>query len=362
MFLTHSVLIKSLKINNLRNIKDALIEPVPELNIFHGDNGAGKTSVIESLVLLSKGKTFRNGHLGAIIGSDAPVSRVFAEILGPRGETHRLGLERGAEHWTGRKDGKDVNRISDLTVHLPFVLIEPNSHAVVSGPPETRRRLIDWGVFHVKHDHLETWRRYTRALRQRNAALRQGGADVAEALEAQLGTLGERLTRHREACVRELAELMKLTLAELSPGLPPLAISYTKGWGDGALREALAAARTQDLERGSTYAGPHRADLRLRMNGRSARDHLSRGEQKLVSAAVLLAQARNMCRNDVRPMLFLDDIASEFDERHLGTILSAARQLQCQTWITGTDPDKLLRASAGESRMFHVKQGTISAA
>ena len=141
--------VKSLQINNLRNIQSAEIEPHPHVNIFFGANGAGKTSVIESLVVLAKGRSFRSGNTSALIGPNGDSFQVVAEIAANAAPICRMGLERSANEWRARINGIDVKQLSDLAPQLPFILVEPNSHQLVSRSPDIRRRYIDWGVFHV---------------------------------------------------------------------------------------------------------------------------------------------------------------------------------------------------------------------
>ena len=130
--------IKTLQIENIRNLARVDIEPSPTLNILFGANGAGKTSVLESLVVLSRGRSFRTNQANELIGPEGNSFRVFAESSNHARKTIRLGLERSGKHWRARKNGDDLSQLSQLTRDLPLVLMEPNSHLLVSGPPEVR--------------------------------------------------------------------------------------------------------------------------------------------------------------------------------------------------------------------------------
>ena len=182
--------VKTLSINNLRNIQSAQIAADPCLNCFTGDNGAGKTSILEALAVLSKGRSFRTGHISSLIGPQDKHFQVIVAVESQSGDTHQLGLERGMDYWQARHQGQDVKQISELTHLLPFVLLEPSSHTLISGPPNGRRKYLDWGVFHVKPGYLRLWRRYNRVLKQRNAALRQANEAVVDSLDPQLIELG----------------------------------------------------------------------------------------------------------------------------------------------------------------------------
>jgi len=162
--------VKTLNISNLRNITSTQIEAGPCLNCFTGDNGAGKTSILEALAVLSKGRSFRPGHISSLIGPQDKHFQIVSTIESHVGDVHRVGLERGKDYWQARHQGQDVSQISELTHLLPFVLLEPSSHTLISGPPDGRRKYLDWGVFHVKPGFLGLWRLFNRVLKQRNAA------------------------------------------------------------------------------------------------------------------------------------------------------------------------------------------------
>lgn len=356
--------VKSLKINNLRNIESASIEPDPCLNCFTGDNGAGKTSILEALAVLSKGRSFRSGQLASLIGPKQDHFQVIGKIVDQSDTQHQLGVERSAEQWTARHNGNTVLQLSELTELLPYVLLEPGSHALVSGPPDGRRKYLDWGVFHVKHDFLTLWRRYSRTLKQRNAALRQSQQFVVESLDPQLINLGNDLHRARERYVGKLARLLESTLPLFNHTLAGIGLSYRKGWSGGSLEEALSLSVQRDMERGATGPGPHKADLVLTLNGAPARDRLSRGEQKALTAAMIMAQAGMICESGNPPILLLDDLSSELDERHLVKVLRAGLNLGVQIWLTGTQPaTKILQSSEIKNAgfaMFHVEHGAIN--
>lgn len=354
--------LRSLHLENLRNIASARLEPGPGLNVLHGDNGAGKTTVLESLLLLAKGRSFRSGAMASLIGPEQPLFRIVAEIDSDTGASHRLGVERDRESWRGRLDGETLTHVAAGAHLVPLVLMEPNSHALVSGAPDYRRRYLDWTVFHVKPDFLTEWRRYARALKQRNAALRSGNRALVASLDPQLVRLGEILHIQRTAVFGALQPIIGECLETLSPGLGAPVIEYRSGWGDGEFSEVLAQGLDRDLEMGQTRQGPHRADLSFKIRGRAVRDRLSRGEQKILAAACLLSQAVLFQQDGHVPLILLDDLASEFDAVHLEQVVRMAHDLGAQQLITGTDPSPYQQMGINQARMFHVKQGAIESA
>jgi DNA replication and repair protein RecF len=354
--------IKSFQINNLRNIQSAEIVADPVLNVLVGDNGAGKTTVLEAMIVLAKGRSFRTGQIASLLGSSSDQFLISAKIQLETDRTSAVGVERSVKHWRARRDGKDVRQLSDLAEHLPLVLLEPNSHLLISGPPDSRRRYLDWGVFHVEHGFLGTWRRYARAIKQRNAALRAKEEGVAQSLNPLIVDLGEQVHRLREAQVAVLEHRLPGLLADLAPGLEDISLRYQPGWSGPSLGSALDDSFSRDMDRGLTGPGPHKADLVFRSGRHLARDCLSRGEMKIVAAAMMMAQARAISEAGSRAVFLLDDLASEFDAQHRQSVIRAALVEGGQVWITGTQLEEGLLGLASSARVFHVEQGRVSTA
>ncbi len=346
--------IKSLSIENFRNLKRVDLELHPRLNVFYGVNGAGKTSLLESLVVLSRGKSFKTAHVEELTGAETGAFRIFSVTVAADGQ-HRLGLERNKRSWKARHNGQDVAVLSVLTRHLPLVLMEPNSHLLVSGAPDGRRRFLDWGVFHVEHRFLETWRRYSRALKQRNAALRSRQLAVLDSLDDGLAKLGEALHQQRQAYFDKLVAEFSRHVHDWSSALQDIELSYQQGWKAPSLLEALDSSRKRDVERGVTSQGPHRGDLLLLRHGQHIRTLLSRGEQKALAAALLLTQARLLAATGEAPLVLLDDLASEFDQQHFAFVLDHALDCAGQVFVTGTGKPPLELPHT----MFHVERGEV---
>jgi DNA replication and repair protein RecF len=345
-----------LQVENFRNLEQVDIKPHPRLNYLYGHNGAGKTSVLEAVIALSRGRSFRTTQAIELIRKNHDFFRVFAETETQSGARQRLGVERGVNYWKARKDGRELAQLSHLTASLPLVLLEPNSHQLVSGPPDGRRKLLDWGVFHVEHDFLETWNRYSRALKQRNAALRNQQQSVLDSLDEVIAPLGERLGAQRERHAKTLAASLKELLPRINRRVEDVQVEYRRGWSGPGLSEALAVSRDRDLEKGATGAGPHRADLYLSLDGSPVRTILSRGEQKSLAAALLLSQAELLSSRGERPVLLLDDLVSEFDHERFLAVLDCALEVADQLWLSGTEQPDLDH----HCRVFHVKHGATA--
>ena len=160
----------SLQITSLRCIAEASLEFTSGLNLVFGVNGSGKTSVLEAAFLAGRGRSFRTRHTEQLISREKEQLRLFATTADP---AHRIGFEyRRDESYSARMDGEDVRSLAELPSAFFAEVIDPEVHRLVEGAPAERRRWLDWGVFHVEPGFLDAWLRFTRSLKQRNAALR----------------------------------------------------------------------------------------------------------------------------------------------------------------------------------------------
>ena len=198
-------------------------------------------------------------------------------------------------------------------------------------------------------------KRYCKALKHRNSALKQGRQDVIESIDEIMAPLGERLDKSRKSYAGRVSQAVSTLLGKLNPDFGEISLKYRGGWGEGSLLQALEGSGARDLESGASHVGPHRMDLVI-MKGRSmARSILSRGEQKLLSASLLLAQANLLADLGEKPLILLDDLYSEFDENHYQNVLSAAKNNGGQLWVTGTEMNEMPE----DSLLFHVKHGAV---
>jgi DNA replication and repair protein RecF len=235
--------------------------------------------------------------------------------------------------------------------------VDPSVHRLIEEGSIRRRRALDWGVFHVKPSYLEDWRAYQRALRQRNAALTSGAA--LEPWDEQMSKLSTQLDQER----RSYIELLRPHFDEISLQLfgSRLEVMYKRGWPeDQDLATVLAQGREGDLRVGTTRAGPHRGDISFKFAGSSARDRVSRGQQKLLATAFIFAQIRELSDRlpEVTSVLLLDDPSAELDVDNLGKLLTAAQSLRCQLILTALHDRDI--SGIADARVFHVKQGRIA--
>lgn len=352
-----------MQLQGLRCITDAALDLDAGFNVFVGANGAGKTSVLEAAFLLSHGRSFRSGAKDVLLQRHAPGLSIFSSVRRDSGEVVRLGLGRaGASRWDARLNGQDVS-IGQLIRECAVVCFEPGSHALIAGAAEERRRYLDWGVFHVEQEFLPVWRRYQRALKQRNSLLR-AGASLEDALygpwEQELARSGSLIDAWRRAYLEALLPNLRSEAARLIPELGEVDLRYRPGWSEGEnLAEALASQRERDRSRGHTTAGAHRTDWSLSFEQAPQREHLSRGQEKLVALACLLAQARlDASHRGEWPIICLDDLASELDLAHQAAVVESLREAPAQVLVTGTEIPRPL--SGCTTKVFHVEQGRLT--
>src|SRR5579864_1365840 len=298
-------------VSNLRCIEHADLELPSGLTLIWGGNGSGKTSLLEAMFLLGRGRSFRTRNTHRLIRRGQDQMRVIGRIRRAGLASTAVGLEmdgvgEAAGGLSAKVGGRAVDSLAELSQIFPVQVIEPGVHRLVEEGGYRRRRWLDWAVFHVEPSFVDTWVRYTRALKQRNAALK---TDPTQALiwDAELARLGAMVSDSRQRLLTSLEPYWKDAVAALS-GLP-VELHYLRGWSqEHSLTEALAASRARDEARHLTHTGPRRADVAVRLHGRPAREVLSRGQQKMVAVAMTLAQLRLLqITTDTTPTLLLDD-------------------------------------------------------
>jgi DNA replication and repair protein RecF len=359
------VWIETLRLTNLRAFAQLDIALGPKLNVFLGPNGSGKTTVLEAAYLLSHGRSFRRGGREALLRRGESAFQVFVVLHRQPGQAStRLGLERRTDGWAARRDDEPLPRISDLYQACAVCCFEPGSHELISGASEERRALLDWGVFHVEPTFLENWRRYQRALRQRNALLVHGAPDrELEPWDVELARSGARLTAQRQAYMAELDRRFQVVASRLLPELGAAALRFLPGWdGDDedSLRESLSARRQLDRQRRLTSRGPHRAHWLPWFEQAPQRTQLSRGQEKLTAVAITLAQAGlHAAVMGEWPIMALDDLPSELDHAHQARLLDELLAVDAQVLVTGTEASPPLAERLGSGVVFHVERDHV---
>ncbi len=355
--------ITSLGISNLRILENLRIEPCPGINFVVGDNGAGKTSVLEAIYLAGRGRTFRHTDAGPMIREGADSVTVVLETADSGSDRRSiLGIRRGKKDVSCRLNGEDVHKRSVLAEALPVQWIGSQPQLFLGMGPDVRRRFIDMGVFHVEHSYLEILGEFQRNLRQRNAAIRQGDADSVRIWNRPFALSAEIMNRHRSRFVEDLMVRTMEIHATLQPGYT-LSYRFKTGWNpDTTLIQQLDDKVESDLRLGYTARGPQRAELDLMADGGLAEKKLSRGQQKLLVLAINLALMDILAKNRrTAPIVLVDDLAAELDPGNRERIMTEFEERGGQVFLTKIE-ESALRAIDTGAKTFHVEHGTLCTA
>jgi DNA replication and repair protein RecF len=348
-----------LQVTDFRCLQSAELHPDPYFTLISGPNASGKTSLLEAIYVLGRGRSFRTRRLDHLIRHGSEKFVVFGEL---DTSTRRvpMGVEGSRNGMRAQIDGDKPSSLAELALFLPVQIIDPEVHHLIDEGPSRRRRFLDWGVFHVEQSFVGHWQRYQQVLRQRNAALkaRQPRA-VVSVWDSDLVRSGELLSAARARYVSLLsptAEAIGRNLLGME-----LSLSYRNGWLKGqGLAEALEQSWNHDLETGATQVGPHRAELGIRLGGMPVKDRISRGQQKLLAAALLVAQIKLFPEGSpVQPTLLLDDPAAELDDERLANLIREVSSQLVQLIVTTLHGE--FSAFGEPGRRFRMDVGQVSA-
>ena len=370
----------SLQINQFRNLTNVNLSPSPELNLVYGDNGSGKSSILEAIHFLGFGRSFRTNKPKHVIQEGHSEFNIFANCslsqTTSAKSSRKLGISRNSkEEFICSIDGERSSRISDLVALLPVQIFTPQSIDQMIGSPSSRRKYIDWGLFHVEHSYGELSRSYQRLLKQRNALLKKfskearGSIDKANELRSQIEywdkqftTLGEQIDKKRIQYLDTIKQVFTEIAAEFLPEFS-FEITYYSGWDKAqSLESHLTSRLEQDLKFGHSSSGPHKADFRIKnQDGVPAFEVLSRGQLRMLVAALQLSQTKtlNVQTSDCGVFL-LDDIGAELDENHRQIFIRHLMQTNTQIFVTAIEKEQFsLPTEVYNKKLFHVKHGHV---
>ena len=369
--------LSTLRVRDLRNLASVTLPLGPRATVIWGENGQGKTNLLESLYLLATLKPLRATRLAELVRFGQPLARVEGDFI-LQGAARLIAVEVEKGERRAFVDGKPASSLEDYFGGVSVVAFTPDDLALVKEGPEARRRFLDRAVFNRFPAYLAESRSYARALRSRNRLLRERSPQaVVAAFDGPLSSSGARLWVRRRALLAELAPrasraFSEISLAEGASGPSALRLGYRAAALGSlgaasepeltlALAEALTARLARDSERGFTSVGPHADDLELIHGDRPARAYASQGQQRAIVLALKLGEIDNLTETLGRPpLLLLDDVSSELDPQKNAHLMRTLRERSGQALLTTTDPRLVADAAGPEASYFSIRAGLLT--
>lgn len=372
-----------LELCNVRNIEHFSSAIDGDCFIIFGGNGSGKTSFVEAVYLLCRGKSFKSKNLDTIVSYNKREFTCYGEFIQQAGGIKKkIGISRnkGNKSTAVKQDGVLLHNVSQIVAEFPVLLINPGTFKLLEGGPAERRKFLDWGVFHVEHSYKVIWRNWRTSLAQRNKLLKSDRImpDELSAWTQQFADLSLSLVKFRkdyyELLAKKLTQILRENTLEQSENamlgeiLGKVSITFFQGWPD---KENLGDLLTQQLEadrkRGFTGYGPHKGDIQFKYYNVPVLESLSRGQVKLFISYLLLAQLRVLKElNQKQCTVLIDDIGAELDIRHQIDFLSNTLEEDAQVFVTVLDSmhantlyEKM--KDSYKTQMFHVEHGKFEA-
>jgi len=350
-----------LEISNFRNLSAVKITPNEQINLFYGENGSGKTSLLEAIYYLGHGRSFRANSFKQLIQKEKEAFILFSKF-----PPKQAGIKRHQDGSLQIKiENNVVNTISELASLFPLQLINADSYQLLDAGPKFRRNFIDWGVFHVEHEvFMPAWKRAQQILKNRNAALKSSSYAQDEIVlwDNDLIKSTEIIDNLRKCYVNEISPILSDIFNTLL-GKYHLSLTYYPGWNcELPYSEVLKNSLRQDMRLKYTQHGPHKADLKIYINEIPAHEVLSRGQQKILVCAMQLAQSVLLEKQKKKKTIFLiDDLPSELDEERRNTLCEFLIGLETQLFITGIECQAFSNLLSKDFvKLFHVEQGSIN--
>lgn len=368
--------IQHLSVRDFRNFASGELDLGPRFTVLYGENGAGKTNLVEALYLVSTLRSFRVSELGALIREGAEAARVeLSGIDSSLDLRTQLGVNLVRKGNSVRRsaiaDGKTVRSAKDFYGRARAILFTPEDLGILRGSPSGRRNFLDRVIFARERTHISDVQGYEKALRSRNHVLRKEPNQatrehLAETYEVQLADFGARIWDRREALVSALRGTFIDVFSQIhGAGMTP-AISYQSKLGADhsdrhqALKEALHGRRSGDLVRRTTTIGPHRDDLGMTLNDRPVGAFASQGQTRALILAFKIAEVRS-ARNlsGEPPLLLLDDVSSELDPLRNAQLFEALTQDAGQCVLTTTAPKFVHLGASADAHYVEVLGGQL---
>ncbi|WP_136524186.1 DNA replication/repair protein RecF [Geomonas ferrireducens] len=357
-----------LKLASFRNLQNLELAPGKKFNVFYGNNGQGKTNLLESIYLLATMKSFKQAKNVELITFGSEFALVKGSVERDR-VTREIAVLLEKQGKKAKIDSKLATRLDDFFGNLNVVLFTPEEISMVRGGPDLRRRYLDRAVFTCDLSYLSAFHDYSKILKNRNALLKIGEGSGIEVWTEQLIQAAQLVIERRKAYLSEIGKLLQGFYSEISGNDETVQIEYRlHGVNEeaflrdpaAALADALKAHAAEERRRMSTAIGPHRDDLYFGLNGRSARHFASQGQQRSFVLALKMAEIEYITRCfEAPPVLLLDDMTSELDRERNRNLMDFLKKREMQVFITTTSLANVAIEEMEENRTFRIKEGSI---
>ena len=351
--------LQKMQAHALRSFHDLEIVFEPGINVLFGDNGVGKTSILEGIDVLSRGKSFRASKISQIINYDLSEILIYGEVVSNAEEILKLGIKHQNNHAELHINQTKAKKWSELAVILPIVDIHPETYLLVMGGPSIRRKYLNWGVFHVEPSFLSIWREYTKALKQRNCSLKARKYADARNWHHVLSEKGEQISQLLVKYCTNLKPYVTALSEEF--GLSnQIELSYAPGWDQNSSLFELLENELMDDYPYTTQFGPHRGDLNITWGGKKFSKTSSRGQQKILSIVLKLAQAELLKKYSAKSCVYLiDELPAELDLNKRKIALNLLNSIDSQVIISAVTKDSIDCVNL-TAKWFHVERQAVS--
>lgn len=334
--------ITQLTLNNCRHFSNRTIEPCPGLNLITGPNASGKTTILEAIYVLAHGKSFRTSVLDRVIKHHQQVMTLFAIKTNTYDNIDiKLGLQKVKDGALKlHKNQEAIKSIKQFTEQLPVQLITTESTRFFTDGPKLRRDFLAWGLFYTNEEYYKYWRQYQRALAQRNRALKlKLPVNDLQLWDLQLVEAAEKLDMFYVAYLDIFKPVFDTILQQFLPDLD-LDLVYDRGWCfEMPFERALKQSLDKSYALGYTTVGSHRLDVQLYIKEKEAQNVLSRGQLKMASYALSLAQGMVLKQiTQEAPIYLIDDLSAELDQVRQRLVFETLSILNAQVFVTSIEP------------------------
>ncbi len=357
-------IVEKLHVLKFRNLTDQYLLPNKNINALIGKNGQGKTNFIESLYYLGHGRSFKTKSLKDVIPFDEQQIQISAIIDGKK-----ITINKSREKRLVLIDGKKISSNSLLSQILPTQIISPDRGFVVGGSPKLKRSYLDWGVFHNNEKTLETYVSYKKTLKNINSLLVSGNKNQLREWLTKFASLSVEITKERNDYIGELTKSLSKNLSHKLKSLVGSSFEFgfvlQTGWPKEVDALSEKKIETYLLNNINTFFkskylsyGPHRSSIDYFLNNQSE-NFLSRGEQKKMSIVFWMLQTLMLVENDKKPIVLLDDISSELDNKKIKSIVDYLSEIKVQIFLTDIG-NKKLPLSEKNTTSYKIESGVIT--